>query len=523
MIISYVHPFDLAQTPIPVDTDKDFVKIAVNTSGFVESNKFLMSLWNQVNTHICPNHCIDRAPWAYFPGKFAGKKSAVSVLGFCQTSMGDLYFALEYRKKGDIDTLLVMRPASTLNNEEIETIRFLINTAIDNVDKTKRYLCEANILIKLQNAYFAKYSANNFCITKNNKGSVLNFYVNAIDKFEAEQLALERLYEICAVLTIETNTHCSFEEFSVEENKLLPANKILGKFIDDYIDYYPTNDSWEICISQYAYKFINEKILSIGRFEKRIKTEKFFISACKHIQIGIEAELNMGNISVASTPNVTFGLSKTKQRYKKEYMTSALMSYLSAIECATAAEANEEKCKECGATIYKIASRVRDLSTEFLGDNLGRVFHKLYAYRSKFLHAGRMASDTNVMRTIPLLSESSEIGVKECGNVVVKVGGNIYSFHVSNIREWTTYILRCYYQKRILGRTSFADVFNDRQVITPDDLPIRISAISLEGNEYMKNIFIEKNTFQYKIRRFNTHIVNIIRRFRHRLKINNIK
>ena len=70
-----------------------------------------------------------------------------------------------------------------------------------------------------------------------------------------------------------------------------------------------------------------------------------------------------------------------------------------------------------------------------------------------------------------------------------KIDGNICSFHISNIREWTTYLLRCYYQKYILGRTSFANVFDDRQVITPKDLPIEIRAISPEGNEQMKKFF----------------------------------
>ena len=110
MIISYTHPYELTQTPMFADTEKDFEKIPVKSSGYIESNKFLVSLWNQVNTHICPKHCVDRAPWAYFPGKYVGKKTSVSVLGFCQTSIGELYFALEYHKKGDIDSLLVMRP-----------------------------------------------------------------------------------------------------------------------------------------------------------------------------------------------------------------------------------------------------------------------------------------------------------------------------------------------------------------------------------------------------------------------------
>lgn len=139
MIISYVFPFELTQTQMFADTEKDFEKIVVNTSGYVASNKFLVSLWNQVNTQICPNHSVDRAPWAYFPGKFIGKKSAVSVLGFCQTTIGELYFALEYHRKGDIDSLLVMRPTSALKHDEIKRLRLLVNDAKINMDKTKSF------------------------------------------------------------------------------------------------------------------------------------------------------------------------------------------------------------------------------------------------------------------------------------------------------------------------------------------------------------------------------------------------
>lgn len=493
MIISYVFPFELTQTQMFADTEKDFEKIVVNTSGYVASNKFLVSLWNQVNTQICPNHSVDRAPWAYFPGKFIGKKSAVSVLGFCQTTIGELYFALEYHRKGDIDSLLVMRPTSALKHDEIKRLRLLVNDAKINMDKTKSFLCKAKIFAKLKNIRFAEYNASNFCITPSDGGCNLCFYVNAIDKFEAEQQALERLYEICAFLSVETNIYCSFDEFTVIENELLLESKSSSQFIDDYIDYYPAIDNWQICISSYAYKFINENILSIGRFEKRCEVEKFFISACKHLQIGIETELRIGDIAIASIPFGTIALSQRDQRNKVEHMTSALMSYLSAIECATATETNHETCKECGAVIYKIADRVRNLSTEFLGEHLGKVFHKLYAYRSKFLHTGRMASDANIVRTIPLLSESSETGVKEYGNVAIKVDGKIYSLNISNVREWTTYILRCYYQKRILGRKSFANVFNDRQEIILDDFPLKISAITPKGSEQMKKIFVRNS------------------------------
>lgn len=513
MIISYVYPFDLTQTLMFADTEKDFEKITVNTFGYVDSNKFLVSLWNQVNIRICPNHCIDRAPWAYFPGKFIGKKSAVSVLGFCQTNIGELYFALEYRRKGDIDSLLVMRPTSALKRDEIRKLRLLVDDAKTNIDKTKCFLCKTKVFARLKNICFAKYSASNFCITPVNGGFDLRFYVNAIDKFEAEQQALERLYEICAFLSVETNIYCSFEEFTVTENELLPENKSLFQFIDDYIDYYPAIDNWQICISSYAYKFINENILSIGRFEKRCEVEKFFISACKHIQIGIETELRLGNIAIAGIPFGTIGLTRKDQRNKVEHITSALMSYLSAIECATATEANNETCKECGTVIYKISNRVRNLSTEFLGEHLGKVFHKLYAYRSKFLHTGRMASDANIVRTIPLLSESSETGVKEYGNIAIKVDGKIRPVNISNVREWTTYILRCYYQKRILGRASFANVFNDKQEITLDGFPFIISAVSPEGGKHMKKLFIRTNTVKYKLHTLFSLVMVMFKRF----------
>ena len=87
MIISYVFPFELTQTQMFADTEKDFEKIVVNTSGYVASNKFLVSLWNQVNTQICPNHSVDRAPWAYFPGKFIGKKEC----SFCSWILSNNY------------------------------------------------------------------------------------------------------------------------------------------------------------------------------------------------------------------------------------------------------------------------------------------------------------------------------------------------------------------------------------------------------------------------------------------------
>ena len=128
-----------------------------------------------------------------------------------------------------------MRPTSKLKREEIKRLKLLINDARACIDKTKLFLCKANIFAKLKNIRFAEYHASNFSIVPRDGGFDFFFYVDAIDRFEAEQQALERLSEICAFLTVETNIYCSFEEFSVREKELLPQSKSLSPFIDDYI------------------------------------------------------------------------------------------------------------------------------------------------------------------------------------------------------------------------------------------------------------------------------------------------
>ena len=40
MIISYTYPYELTQTPMFADAEKDFEKFLVNSSGYIESNKF---------------------------------------------------------------------------------------------------------------------------------------------------------------------------------------------------------------------------------------------------------------------------------------------------------------------------------------------------------------------------------------------------------------------------------------------------------------------------------------------------
>lgn len=187
------------------------------------------------------------------------------------------------------------------------------------------------------------------------------------------------------------------------------------------------------------------------------------------------------------------------------------MSYLSAMECVTAVDGHQELCQECGSVKYKIAQRVKDLATKYLGEHLGKVFHKLYGFRSKFLHEGRFASESNMIRTIPLLSRNSSTGLDDYGSISVSIDGIARQIHVANVKEWTTYALRCFYQERIMGRTSFTEVFDNPNKST---LPIRLNAISPESFQQIRKIFVRTDTFKYKAKRM---IKDLVDSFKYRM------
>lgn len=508
MKIKYVVPFELTQTLLEADTETDFLSINVGTVGYTESNKFLVAFWNQLNVNICPKHSIGRVPWAYYPGKYRDKKKAVSVIGFANTSIGELYFALQYKTKGNIDALLVMKPYEALKRDEEKQLRKYVDNALAEKDRPRMFLCEAPIALAEKGVTMYEYKTEAFSVTPNSDGGfLLSFNIAAIDKFEAEQAALGMLYDICAFFTVETNILCCFDKLEIKENIILSNSSERMPFVNDYIDNYPLNRN-KLYLSEYGLRFIVQHILGKNRFEERSSIDRYFLSACKHVQIGMEAENKVGSMPVTALPTMTFSLNKRDQRNKEEHMTSALMSYLSAMECVTAGDGQRETCSECGAVKYKIAQRVKDLATKYLGEHLGKVFNKLYSYRSKFLHEGRFASESNMIRTIPLLSKTSATGLDDYGKISVSVEGGARQIDIANVKEWTTYTLRCFYQERIMGRTSFKDVFDNPDKST---LPIKLQALSPVSSQLMRKIFVSTDTFKYKVKRILKDLVDRVK------------
>ena len=79
-----------------------------------------------------------------------------------------------------------MRPSLKFKREEVKKLMLLVDNARASIDKTKCFLCKANVSAKLKNVHFLEYNADNFSITPCDEGFDFLFYVNAIDNFEAE-------------------------------------------------------------------------------------------------------------------------------------------------------------------------------------------------------------------------------------------------------------------------------------------------------------------------------------------------
>jgi len=487
MKIKYTIPYDLARYPVEVDLDSDFLKFKVGTVGYSDSNKFLVSLWHQMNINICPTHSPERIPWAYFPGLYIEKKLHASVLGFVDTSIGEIYIALSYTVKGNIDYVHFHKTKNGFSADDRHLLEILVKKAYDDRNITELFVCKAHLVSNIKNINISSYSAEHFQLySSKDDNFILEFKLDAVDKFEAEQIAMERLYDITAFLSVETNVYITFEKYCIANDYSYKIENVNKYFVNDFIDDYPLKEGIVLCLSEYAVSFIEEHILSLQRYEKRLELDRYFLSSCKHCQIAMENENRLGTQTVAVTQLFNFNLSNKNIKRKGEYTTSAMMSYLSAIECATAKEGTYEICKECGAKKYKIANRVKQITTKYLGEELGNVFYKLYAYRSKFLHEGSIATELNRALILPVLSERSATLLVDPNGFSVKANGEVRIYDIKNIHEWTSYVLRCFYQEKILGRSNFKNVFSDSMEYM--GLPVKICAPTPDASKVLIKI-----------------------------------
>ena len=131
------------------------------------------------------------------------------------------------------------------------------------------------------------------------------------------------------------------------------------------------------------------------------------------------------------------------------------MHYLSAIETASFEEGNHETCACCGAVKYKIGARVKDFVTKYFNEKLGNVFKGLYNIRSKYLHTGILSTIGDFLNARPLLDTGTDLGLFDNSFVSVKANGTVSLASAMNIKEWTTFCMRCFYHEKMFGNTNY--------------------------------------------------------------------
>lgn len=432
--------------PVEVEFD-NFVKVEVGMKGELESNRFLLSLWNEFDEQYAPQKSPERCPWAYFPSRHLGKKCSVICFGGLQTKIGDILVAISFRTKGDIDAIHfgILRP----NNEKLtEIFTGLVSSAKLKMNAVDIYIVKAKLINKVVDSLFYSYGDGRFRIYNENKCNYISFIVLAINKDEAKGEAVSRLNYLRAFLSVETNFLFGYDEVEISNNNVVLPIWEESPYQEDFIDSYSEKDGF-ILISKKAVSFLGKYLF--GRRELLFSDAiKYFLLGCRHFYEGRVAESKLEEAVVASSKHQTFYLTLNDLRDKEAIINATITSYLSSIETATFVNGINMTCPKCNAVQYKIAQRIADFVSRFFSEDMGKLFKKIYGFRSKYLHVGFSSTSNNYNHNKPLLDVNTGTGAIDYGFHTVRVDGGVVGLSTSNVREWTSYCLRKYYQKELL-------------------------------------------------------------------------
>ena len=131
------------------------------------------------------------------------------------------------------------------------------------------------------------------------------------------------------------------------------------------------------------------------------------------------------------------------------------MHYLSAIETASFEDGDHETCAWCGNVKYKIGARVKDFITKYFYEKLGNIYKGLYNIRSKYLHTGILSTSGDFLNARPLLDIGTDLGLFDASFVSVRANGYVSLVSAMNIKEWTTFGMRCFYHEKMYGNKNY--------------------------------------------------------------------
>lgn len=430
----------------------EFTAFNVNLNGKEACAHFLLSLSHQLDILYAPENCKDRAPWKYMPYRENTKNISFVTLGNVQTRLGIFTVAYSSKSPDNIETLYIYNLYGNHVRYKGE-LKSMVKTAISLKDETSEYVYQAKASCQIANVSTQEYVGDRFAFKHEDGHFIVRFRINAIDEREAYELALQRLRKFSSFLAVETNLAFLFgDPEHIDINWTGISNKDNCAFFPDYIDSFSIEENI-VQISENGYNFLNEHVFTF-RDSSSNDVVQAFLAGAEHILEGLEMENKIQENVLAIFPGIVLS-AKPVEVKQQSVVTKSLMSYMSALEAATIYEGTHDRCDKCNSELYHISHRIKDIATKYLSEELGKVFSKFYSMRSKYLHAGIFATGRDTVHARPMLDTTTDTGLADVGFISIKFGGRSHLFYVMNVKEWTTYILRCYYQEKLYGRTEF--------------------------------------------------------------------
>lgn len=438
---------------------EEFERIDVGIKGVETSNHFLWKLWHLFDLKYAPSSGKRIAPWAYTPSRYVGKKNHILVLGNINTSIGNFQVAISYVAKGDIDSICFY---SGIHNDKptCNKLREIVMLALKEMDQLETFRYKVELYSNFDKLKFHPYRGTRFALFSENDKMYVTFDITCADKNEAYHLGMERMRYLTAFLAVETNI--LFDYPFIEETDIYNEIKVEAPlFMKNYIDCFSISED-SVLLSEEAFQFLDRYIF-VERDLHLSHLEKYFLLGCIHVQDAMKDQESFDDVVKVTFPKLSYGIVKTQIKNAQEKYTHCVMHYLSAIETASFEEGDHEVCKSCGNIKYKIASRIYDFVTKYFNDDLGRVFKGLYSIRSKYLHTGVLSTCGEYLNSRPLLDKGTELGLFDKSFISVRANGNIVLVSAMNIKEWTTFCLRCFYHEKMFGNTNYEveDAYND--------------------------------------------------------------
>lgn len=430
---------------------EEFERIDVGIKGEIESNHFLWKLWHLFDLQYAPSYGYGSAPWAYLPQKYIGKKNQVLVLGNINTALGNFHVAVSYVTKGDIDSICFYSGIHN-NKPTYKKLRAIVLQAKNEMNQLETFHYQVESFSKFEKLNFHTYIGSHFKLYSQNGKIYVSFDVTCADKYEAYHLGMERMKYLVAFLAVETNIlfDYSFAENSSAGDDVREEQPV---FMQNYIDGYSILGDI-VLLSEEGFRFLSQYIF-VERELCLTHLVKYYLLGCIHIQDGMKEQEDFDDVVKVTLPTLTYATKRKQVKNRQEKYTHCIMHYLSAIETASFEEGNHETCACCGAVKYKIGARVKDFVAKYFNEGLGNVFKGLYNIRSKYLHTGILSTSGDFLNARPLLDTGTDLGLFDNSFVSVKANGTVSLVFAMNIKEWTTFGMRCFYHEKMYGNTNY--------------------------------------------------------------------